>query len=260
MEILQQSVLMTLLGALRYFLITLPAFWVFYQWGKDYFSQTKIQKRTARREDFFREIRHSLVSVGVMSALAAVVLFSPMVHYTRFYTGDEMPAWWPFVAVLLALAVHDTYFYWMHRLVHHPKIFKTVHLTHHKSTNPSPFASYAFHWTEAITEGMILPIILFLIPMNIEALYGFILAGFVINVYGHLGHEIMPRWFRHSVLFEVFNTSTHHNLHHSKFKGNYGLYFRIWDRLMGTENPNYVADYDRIQQQRFGEKVQPVQA
>ncbi|MHA4894836.1 sterol desaturase family protein [Pedobacter sp. PWIIR3] len=47
------------------------------------------------------------------------------------------------------------------------------------------------------------------------------------------------------------NTSIHHNLHHSKFKGNYGLYFRFWDRLMGTENPNYVKEYDRIQNQRF---------
>jgi sterol desaturase/sphingolipid hydroxylase (fatty acid hydroxylase superfamily) len=40
-------------------------------------------------------------------------------------------------------------------------------------------------------------------------------------------------------------------MHHSKFKGNYGLYFRIWDRLMGTEHPDYVSEYDRIQDQRF---------
>jgi len=43
-------------------------------------------------------------------------------------------------------------------------------------------------------------------------------------------------------------------MHHSKFKGNYGLYFRIWDRLMKTEHPDYVKDYDRIQERRFGTK------
>ncbi|NBW42885.1 MAG: hypothetical protein EBR29_03555, partial [Sphingobacteriia bacterium] len=30
------------------------------------------------------------------------------------------------------------------------------------------------------------------------------------------------------------NTSRHHNLHHARFQGNYGLYFLIWDRWMGT--------------------------
>lgn len=48
------------------------------------------------------------------------------------------------------------------------------------------------------------------------------------------------------------NTSTHHNIHHSKFNGNYGLYFRFWDKMMGTEHPDYVKKYDEIQKRRFG--------
>ena len=60
------------------------------------------------------------------------------------------------------------------------------------------------------------------------------------------------KWFRHSPLFELLNTSVHHNIHHSKFKGNYGLYFRFWDRLMNTEHPDYVKSYDEIQERRFG--------
>jgi lathosterol oxidase len=96
-----------------------------------------------------------------------------------------------------------------------------------------------------------------LIPIHPLTIILFTVIGFMINVYGHLGYEIAPRWLRGSFLFEVVNTSVHHNLHHSKFKGNYGLYFRVWDRLMGTEHPDYVKDYDRVQQNRFGvdEKV-----
>lgn len=84
----------------------------------------------------------------------------------------------------------------------------------------------------------------------------FILGGFLINVYGHLGYEIAPKWFRYSVLFQILNTSTHHNLHHSKFKGNYGLYSRFWDRVMKTENPDYVKYYDQIQEKRFGPRTE----
>ena len=31
------------------------------------------------------------------------------------------------------------------------------------------------------------------------------------------------------------NTATFHNLHHTSFNGNYGLMFRFWDRMLGTE-------------------------
>jgi len=140
----------------------------------------------------------------------------------------------------------------MHRTVHHPKLFRHIHLVHHKSVNPSPWASYSFHFTEGVLEAMIAPIILFLIPMHPLSLLLFTFVAFMMNVYGHLGYEILPKWFRHSFLFQIINTSTHHNLHHEKFEGNYGLYFRIWDRLMGTENPDYVKEYDKIQERRFG--------
>ena len=40
-----------------------------------------------------------------------------------------------------------------------------------------------------------------------------------------------------------------------KFNGNYGLYFRVWDRIMKTENPSYFKTFDAIQQKRFGNKT-----
>ena len=135
--------------------------------------------------------------------------------------------------------------------MHHPKLYRMIHLTHHKSVNPSPWTSYSFHFFEAITEALIAPIIMLLIPMHPIALIMFGMSSLFINVYGHLGFEISPRWFRKSIFFEFVNTSVHHNLHHEKFHGNYGLYFRIWDRIMGTEHPDYVKEYDRIQEQRF---------
>ncbi len=42
------------------------------------------------------------------------------------------------------------------------------------------------------------------------------------------------------------NTSVAHNMHHKYFKGNYGLYFTIWDRFMGTLNENYDTAFDEV--------------
>ena len=38
--------------------------------------------------------------------------------------------------------------------------------------------------------------------------------------------------------------ATHHDLHHQGPRWNFGLYFTLWDRLMGTEHPDYVIRFE----------------
>lgn len=239
--------------AIRYIIIAGGAFLIFYKLFPRHVARLKIQKRQAKKADFLREAGYSLLSSLVFAVIATLVLYTSFVHHTLVYHHlHGYPLWWIPVSAVLALVVHDTYFYWMHRLLHHKRLYRHTHLAHHKSINPSPLASYSFHLLEAVAEGGIILVVSMVLPMHPLSMMLFIVSGFVINVYGHLGYELMPRGFRHSFLFGILNTSVHHNLHHSRFKGNYGLYFRIWDRLMGTEHPDYVKDYDRVQAQRFG--------
>jgi sterol desaturase/sphingolipid hydroxylase (fatty acid hydroxylase superfamily) len=56
---------------------------------------------------------------------------------------------------------------------------------------------------------------------------------------GHLGYEVYPAWLVNSRVDKWLNTSTNHNMHHKYFKGNYGLYFRLWDELLHTTHPHY---------------------
>ncbi len=238
---------------LRYFILAGVPFLIFYMLFPKSFTRNKIQAKLARQKDFIREIFHSMQTTLVLACVALIILHTPINAYTQVYTDlSTYPLWWIPVSLFLTIVLHDTYFYWMHRAVHHPKIYKRVHLVHHKSINPSPWTSYSFHFYESILEAMVAPIVLLLIPMHPLSLILYATLSFMYNVYGHLGYEIAPRWFRYSFLFEIMNTSTHHNIHHAKFHGNYGLYFRIWDRLMGTEHPDYVKEYDKIQKRRFG--------
>jgi lathosterol oxidase len=239
------------LSTLRYFIIAGIPFVICYYILKGRLKKFKIQERSAVWKDFIREVLHSLKTISVLTGISYIVLYTPLHHVTRIYDSvDQYPLWWLFASVILSLVIHDTYFYWMHRLLHHPQLFRYIHLLHHKSTNPSPWASYSFHLMESFTEGAIVFVIVMVMPIHPLGIFVFVIVAFIINVYGHLGYEIVPLWFRNTFLFEVFNTSVYHNLHHSKFKGNYGLYFRIWDRLMGTEHPDYVNDYDRVQKNR----------
>ncbi|MGN7786545.1 sterol desaturase family protein [Niabella sp. 22666] len=252
-DMIQFFVSLFTISIARYFIIAGIAFLLVYVVFARVLRKNKIQQKKASTSDFRREILHSLSSNLIMVAVSIPFMLNPIKNYTLLYNNvDDYGIVYLLFSVALALIIHDTYFYWMHRLLHHRRIFRYTHLLHHKSTNPSPWASYAFSMFEAVTEGLILPILLFILPMHPISISLFVTAAFVINVYGHLGYEIAPKWFRNSFLFEILNTSVHHNLHHSKFKGNYGLYFRIWDRVMKTENPHYVAYYDTMQEQRFG--------
>ena len=242
-----------LIAFVRYFSIAGLAYIVFYKLFNKQFVNNKIQSRIMKKKDVIREILYSTQSTIIITLIGLLMLKTPLVKFTNLYTNvNDFSIWWIPLSIIIALILHDTYFYWMHRLMHKPKLYKKIHLIHHKSINPSPWASYSFHLFESIIEALIAPIIFILLPLHPIAIFTFVFLGFTINVYGHLGYEITPKWFRHSFLFEILNTSTHHNIHHSKFKGNYGLNFRIWDRLMKTEHPDYVKEYDKIQEKRFG--------
>jgi lathosterol oxidase len=244
------------ISAIRYFVIAGFAFLLFYKLLDSRLTRSKIQGKSAAIRDFVREILHSMQTTAVLAIIAFIVLFTPLKNHTLVYDAiDTYPVWWIPLSVVICLVIHDTYFYWMHRLLHHKKIFRFTHLLHHKSTNPSPWTAYSFHFLEAWTEGAVLFVIVMIMPVHPLTILLFTITAFIINVYGHLGYEIVPKGFRKTFLFEILNTSVHHNLHHSRFKGNYGLYFRVWDRMLGTEHPDYVKEFDRIQENRFPEQT-----
>jgi Delta7-sterol 5-desaturase len=235
-------------NASKYFLIAGPAFLIFYLLLKKRLAYKKIQQRFPKLKDYRREIFFSTLSILIFSFPPLFLLYSDALRpHTTFYTNISDYGWlYAILAFPLMLLVHDTYFYWTHRLMHHPKLFNLLHLVHHRSTNPSPWAAYSFHPLEAVVESLIFVIFLFIIPVHTIHLMFFFIFSLIYNVYGHLGFELYPRGFNKQWLGKWMNTSVSHNMHHQYFKGNYGLYFTIWDRWMGTLNPDYDKTFTEI--------------
>ena len=163
--------------------------------------------------------------------------------YRNIHQHSMLYFWLVFPFMLI---VHDTYFYWTHRLMHHPKLFTFFHVVHHKSVNPSPWASFSFQPTEAIIESAIIYIFAFAFPIHILHLFIFLIFMTIYNVYGHLGFELFPKWFNKHWFFKWFNTSVNHNMHHQYFKGNYSLYFTWWDRIMKTLHKDYDTRFEEF--------------
>ncbi|MEN9523529.1 MAG: hypothetical protein RL065_1906 [Bacteroidota bacterium] len=237
----------------RYVVFSLLAYLIFYKILKRYFLNNKIQSSLPRNIDFIRDIVFSLLSIAIFASVAYVALyvFRPYNHvvYTSFEEFDKV---WFVLSVPYMLLLHDAYFYWMHRFMHLPSIFKMVHLTHHKSTNPTPFTAYAFHPLEAVLEAGIVMLIAFLVPVHKYAILIFMLIQIAYNVYGHLGYDFYSARFIKSKFGKWINTGVAHNQHHKNFKGNYGLYTLIWDRCCGTLRSDYDDGFEKLDRQKVG--------
>ncbi len=238
--------------ASRYFILALIATLIFYVAFKRQWQFKKIQSAFPESKDFAREIGYSIGSMLIFGLIAyAILIYPPIASHTLEYRDIHAYNWaWYGSAFFIMLVVHDSYFYWTHRLMHHPKLFKYFHLVHHKSTNPSPWAAYAFHPLEAIVEAGILPVLVFTLPLHITHIVIFFFIMIVYNVYGHLGYELYPKGFSKSSVGRFINTSVNHNLHHQYFKGNYGLYFLWWDRWMGTIRKDYDQRFEEVKSRK----------
>jgi sterol desaturase/sphingolipid hydroxylase (fatty acid hydroxylase superfamily) len=231
----------------RYVIIAGIAFLIFYVIFRNKYILYRIQKHFPTNKDYRREVGYSLLTTAIFSTIA-IILFSPAVMpHTQVYTDLSERSWGYFIlSIIMAIFIHDTYFYWTHRFMHHPKLFKIFHLVHHKSSNPSPWAAFSFHPLEAIVEAGVIFVIAFLIPIHPLALISFLIFMTIYNVYGHLGYEIYPAWVGKSPVAKYLNTSVNHNMHHKYFNQNYGLYFRFWDIIMRTTHKKYESTFEEI--------------
>lgn len=239
-----------ILGA-HLLLIVVPAtaaFLALCVWKGNPFHKRKIQPGPALSNAIWREVRYSLLT-ALIFALNGVCIYAFMANgWTLIYTrvADHGWAYWAF-SLGATIVLHDAYFYWTHRLMHHPRLFDHFHRLHHESHSPSPWAAYAFAPAEAVVQAAFLTIVIFLLPLHVSVIYLFMLHMIVRNVIGHSGFELFPRGTPAHAVFGVLTTNTHHDLHHSCGGGiNYGLYFTWWDRLAGTEHPNYREIFDRV--------------
>jgi lathosterol oxidase len=232
----------------RYFLVAGVAYLLFYVVFFRWIKSKKIQSRNPKAKDLMREIGYSLFTISLFTFIPLFFLTIESVRvHTTFYTDiHEYGKTWFWLAFPVMLVTHDTYFYWTHRLMHHPVLYPYFHRVHHLSVNPSPWAAYSFHPLEALVEVGIFVLFLFTIPVHKLHFFLFFFFSIVYNVYGHLGWELYPKRFARSFWGRWVNTSVSHNQHHQLARDNYGLYFLFWDRLMGTIRKDYEEAFDRV--------------
>lgn len=236
-----------LFDLLRYLIPAGIAFVLFWVIGKNWWRHRFIQINFPKSNQLWKEFAYSMSTVIIFSLVGFGIHTAAKEGLTRVYHDlDQYGMVYMFFSLVVAIVFHDFYFYWTHRLMHHRKIFKHVHRVHHESTNPSPWAAYSFHPWEALIQAMVLPIMIFTLPLHPLSIFLFLTYMIVRNVIGHLGFEILPKGFTKNKWFNWNTAITHHSMHHEHFNSNYGLYFTWWDKLMKTEHAKYHETFNEV--------------
>jgi lathosterol oxidase len=213
---------------------------IFYIWRKDRWAHRKINQRDYKPGQFRREVQWSVLTAGLFAFSGSITALLWQKGYTKVYVEvSDYPLWWLPLSLVVAMLLHETYYYWLHRWMHHPRVFRLVHKVHHDSNITSPWTAFSFHPLEGLLQAIFLPLLLLVLPIHLYVLIIQLTIMTFSSVINHLDIEVYPRNFHRHFLGRWLIGATHHSLHHKQFKYNYGLYFTFWDKWKRTESPSF---------------------
>lgn len=185
------------------------------------------------------EIRESVVSIAATAGCLALALTLQRAGLTLW---SPVEGWLPAVAMLGATALlYDAWFYWGHRLLH-TRPFWRWHRGHHRAVAPTVWSSDAQSLGETLILQGFLPAAAILLPVPPLTL---VLHRLLDHVNGQLGHAGFEWFAGPGARFpSPMLCATFHDRHHERFTVNFANFFSIWDRLMGTLDPDYDRDVD----------------
>ncbi|WP_299615987.1 sterol desaturase family protein [uncultured Tateyamaria sp.] len=155
-------------------------------------------------------------------------------------TIGASPIW--FVLFFFVIRFWQSFhFYWIHRLIHIPWMFRNVHHLHHRNINVGPWSGLAMHPVEHVLyySGILIHFVLPSHPIHV------LFHLFALNlgaVFSHAGFDKILVKDAEAIKAGSF----HHQLHHRYFECNYGSEEIPLDRWFGSFHDGTQAATQRI--------------
>lgn len=237
----------------RYAIFTVGVWLVLWVLFRPLLGARKIRPETPPPRQLLTELLFSLRSMIVFATVGVglAYLYRAGLYPLARIADGWGPTWFAF-SLVAGIVGLDAWFYWSHRLMHDPRLFRRFHRRHHRSNNPSPFTAYSFDIPEALTLIGFVVVWPWVFPMPSNAMQWVMLYQIVTNTLLHSGYELMPARRDGRPMLDFIVTTTHHDMHHAQAGWNYAAWFTWWDRWCGTEHPEYHARYAAKAWRPFG--------
>ena len=174
-----------------------------------------------------------------------VLMFWAMANgYAPVLNIFENPVWFA-VGLFLTPMWISFHFYWIHRFLHWPPLYRTAHSLHHRNVNVGPWSGLSMHPIEHV---------MFFSSVCIH----FVLAAHPITILFHMQHQALTAATSHTgfegLVVKDKNRlalgTFHHQMHHRYFECNYGNLEVPWDKWFGSFHDGTDAAHERMAERR----------
>lgn len=166
--------------------------------------------------------------VGFWTAYEALLLWAMANGYAPYLAFSDHPLL--FILFLFLTPVWISFhFYWIHRWLHWPPLYRMAHALHHRNANVGPWSGISMHPVEhAMFFSSVL--IHFLVPVHPIHILFHMQHQALTGVTSHTGFEGFLVKDKNRLALGTF----HHQMHHRYFECNYGNLEVPWDKWFGS--------------------------
>lgn len=166
--------------------------------------------------------------VTLWTAFQVLVFWAMANSYAPVLFFADNPVWFVLWFALIPMW-SSFHFYWIHRALHWPPLYRLAHSLHHRNVNVGPWSGISMHPVEHLLfyTNFLIHFIVPSHPLHV-LFHGYIQS--VHPAFSHSGFEELVVDDKPRARIGVF----FHQLHHRYFECNYGTVEMPWDRWFGS--------------------------
>lgn len=161
----------------------------------------------------------------------ALILLMPFFNWLYQFALFDIPL--TIVTVFIAFLMQDFLYYWFHRASHHIHLLWASHVVHHSSTKMNFSTAFRQSLMYPITGMWIFWLPMILLGFDPHTVFIVVALNLAFQFFVHTQVVGKLHWLEY-----VFNTPSHHRVHHSTNKAyidkNFAGVLIIWDKIFGT--------------------------
>ena len=187
----------------------------------------------------------TLASGVTIWTLYEVLMFWAMGNgYAPVLYWSDNPTWFILLFLLTPIWI-SFHFYWVHRWLHWPPLYRLAHALHHRNTNVGPWSGLSMHPVEHVIFFSSI-LIHFILPSSPVHILFHMQHQSLTAATSHTGYEAMLIKDKKHLALGTF----HHQMHHRYFDCNYGNLEMPWDKWFGSFHDGTEESHNAFKQRR----------
>ena len=187
----------------------------------------------------------TLASGVTIWTLYEVLMFWAMGNgYAPVLYWSDNPIWFILLFLLTPIWI-SFHFYWVHRWLHWPPLYRLAHALHHRNTNVGPWSGLSMHPVEHVIFFSSI-LIHFILPSSPVHILFHMQHQSLTAATSHTGYEAMLIKDKKHLALGTF----HHQMHHRYFDCNYGNLEMPWDKWFGSFHDGTEESHNAFKQRR----------